>query len=91
MSVKEGSSTPQIAMKRLTLAQVDENRKKGLCFKCDEPYTIGHKCKQKSFMMIEHEDLESEAEDEEILLKPKGMEEPEISFQAMRVVFLQKL
>ena len=57
--MKEGSSTPQIAMKRLTLAQVDENRKKGLCFKCDEPYTTGHKCKQKSFMMIEHEDLES--------------------------------
>jgi len=43
--------------------------KKNLCFKCDEPYIFGHKCKNKR-MMIEYADEDELAEEgEEILLE----------------------
>ena len=41
--VKKEATTIQ---KRLTPAQVEEYRRKNLCFKCDELYTYGHKCKE---------------------------------------------
>ncbi|XP_027071813.1 uncharacterized protein [Coffea arabica] len=32
--------------KRITPSKLSYRREKGLCFKCDEPYTLGHVCKQ---------------------------------------------
>ncbi|XP_074271204.1 uncharacterized protein LOC141595129 [Silene latifolia] len=38
--------------KRLTPAEIEEKRKKNLCFQCDEPYTAGHKCPGKLYNMV---------------------------------------
>ena len=36
---------PKIPIKRITPAQMDDRRKKGLCYNCDEKWGPGHKCK----------------------------------------------
>ena len=73
--------------KGLPPAQVEEYRRKNLCFKCDEPYTFGHKCKSRSLMLIECDDSEEDAEEEEeIILEPKSRKkykEAELSLHAM--------
>lgn len=33
--------------RRLAPAEMEEKRSKGLCFFCDEKYSLGHKCKAK--------------------------------------------
>ena len=38
-------SKPRIPIKRLTLAQMDERRNRGLCYNCDEKWGVGHKYK----------------------------------------------
>ena len=43
-----------------------------MCFKCDEPFTYWHKCKNKSHMLNECEDEgRFIKEEEDILLEPK--------------------
>ncbi|XP_043817044.1 uncharacterized protein LOC122724910 [Manihot esculenta] len=37
---------PGRTIKRLTPDEMDERRKKGLCFNCDEPFVRGHQCKR---------------------------------------------
>lgn len=41
---------PPFPMKRLTLAELKERQEKGLCFKCNDKYEPGHRCK-KLFMI----------------------------------------
>lgn len=42
-----------IPIKNLTREKINENKRKGLCFFCDEPYINGHVCQQPQlFMMI---------------------------------------
>jgi len=50
-----------------------------LCFKCDEPFTFGHKCKNKSIMLIESEESEAnileegeEGEEENLVEPPRA-------------------
>ena len=38
--------------KRLTPAELDEKRKKNLCFQCGVPYTVCHKCGGKLYHML---------------------------------------
>jgi len=54
---KEGGSASQLPIRRRTPEKVEDYRRKNLCFKCDEPYTMGHKCKNNSLMLIESEAL----------------------------------
>ncbi|XP_052876295.1 uncharacterized protein LOC128282166 [Gossypium arboreum] len=58
---KIGSSAPFI--KRLTPADMAERRAKGLCYNCDESYSMGHKCKR--LFWIEVPDIEDEQDDED--------------------------
>ena len=48
--------------KRLSEVEWKAKRDKGLCFRCDEKYTIGHKCKNRELqvMMIYDEEVEEE-------------------------------
>lgn len=39
------TSPPSRPFKRLTLDEMVERRRAGLCFNCDEPFACGHKCK----------------------------------------------
>lgn len=50
---KNGNST----FKRLSEAELQAKREKGLCFRCDEKYTIGHRCKNRELdVMLIHEE-----------------------------------
>ena len=74
------------AKKRLTPTQVEEYKKKGISFKCDEAYTVGHKCQGKSLMLIECDEGEDNEEREEIIFEPRGekkQKNSEISLHAM--------
>ncbi|PPS12515.1 hypothetical protein GOBAR_AA08125 [Gossypium barbadense] len=57
---KIGSSAPFI--KRLTQADMAERRAKGLCYNCDESYSMGDRCKR--LFWIEVADIEDEQDDE---------------------------
>ncbi|PPS04609.1 hypothetical protein GOBAR_AA16056 [Gossypium barbadense] len=59
---KIGSSTPFI--KRLTWAEMVERRAKGLCYNCDESYSMGHKCKR--LFWIEIPDVEGKQDEDKI-------------------------
>ena len=43
----------KIPIKRLTPAQMDERRKRGLCYNCDEKWAVGHKCKNTKLFLLE--------------------------------------
>lgn len=59
--------------KKMSSGELEEKRRKGLCYWCDEKYTTGHTCKMKklySFEVIGDEEVE---EDEEMEIKePEG-------------------
>ena len=42
-----------IPIKRITPAQMDERRKKGLCYNCDEKWGPGHKCRNARLFILE--------------------------------------
>lgn len=77
ISLKEGSgksneSNKAAMFKKLTPTEIEERRKKKLCFNCDEPYQWGHKCK-KLFVIICEDNQETE-----LLLQEVESEEEEI-------------
>lgn len=47
-------------MRRLTEKELQEKRAKGLCFKCDEKWGMGHKCQRRELSVLFMEDLEEE-------------------------------
>ncbi|XP_021623868.1 uncharacterized protein LOC110623248 [Manihot esculenta] len=56
-------------IKRLTRDEMDERRKKGLCFNCDEPFVRGHHCKR--LFWIDLEDGTNSEEDADSDLPPE--------------------
>ena len=81
---KDPSTCLKGPVKRLTLDQVEDYRKRGLCFKYDEKFTPGHRRSVERLMMIEID--YSKEEDEEIIFESKGnqdKQEAEISIHAM--------
>ncbi|OMO81561.1 reverse transcriptase [Corchorus capsularis] len=51
---------PQI--KRLTPAEMQARRAKGLCYNCDEKYSLGHKCRTAPFLLMQIDDEEESGE-----------------------------
>ncbi|KAL2232925.1 UNVERIFIED_CONTAM: hypothetical protein Sindi_1472500 [Sesamum indicum] len=50
----------------LTEAEVKAKREKNLCFRCDEPYTPGHRCKHRQvYMLLEDEGTKDYEEEEQ--------------------------
>lgn len=51
-----------VPFKGLSEAEWKSKREKGLCFRCDEKYSIGHRCKNRELqvMMIYDEEMEEE-------------------------------
>ena len=43
----------RIRIKRISLAQMEERKKKGLCYSCDEKWGLGHKCKSAKLFLLE--------------------------------------
>ena len=48
---------PKIHIKIFTPAQMDDRRKKGLCYNCDEKQGPGHKCKNVKLFLLEGIDI----------------------------------
>ncbi|CAA0265790.1 unnamed protein product [Arabidopsis thaliana] len=65
--------------KRLRWDEMKRKRSLGLCFRCDERYTPGHKCKTSQLLLMLGTDAEDE-EDEEIF---HDTTEPEITLQSL--------
>ena len=51
--------------RKLSDSEWQEKREKGLCFRCDEKFTMGHRCKKKELRVVLVSD-EEEADWEEI-------------------------
>ncbi|KAH0725500.1 hypothetical protein KY284_001365 [Solanum tuberosum] len=47
-------------VKRLTPAELQSRRERGLCYSCDEKYSPGHKCKSLPQLLVLSEDSEAE-------------------------------
>ena len=52
-------------VKRLSEKELQENKDKGLCFKCDEKWRVGHQCKKKELSIILALDEDEDEEDHE--------------------------
>ncbi|KAF1862546.1 hypothetical protein Lal_00014084 [Lupinus albus] len=56
--------------RRLTSSEMRDKREKGLYFRCDEPFSRDHRCKNKQFRMLllygEDEDEEDQADEVEV-------------------------
>lgn len=59
-----------IPIKHMTRDQINEKRRKRLCYSCDEPYAPGHICKQPQlFMMIPNGEEGDYVDEEEEIVK----------------------
>ncbi|CAA0815832.1 Unknown protein, partial [Striga hermonthica] len=78
------SRPPVPEVKRLSLEEIKRRREKGLCFKCDEKFTLGHQCKQAFVIHVigdEEPEIEEDWKQEVEIGVPE--EEAEISMHAM--------
>ena len=46
------NSQPKTMIQKLSQSQIQAKKEKGLCFYCDDKYTIGHKCKASAHVII---------------------------------------
>ena len=70
----------KVPLQRLTGAQMEERRKQGLCYSCDEKWQMGHKCKGAKLFLLEEISMKVEPRasglqlveisDDEVLLEP---------------------
>ncbi|KAK6129131.1 hypothetical protein DH2020_037109 [Rehmannia glutinosa] len=67
-------------LKKLTTEELETRRRKNLCFNCDEPFHLGHKCK-KLFVIVCDEP--TEAEEVELREENDTQEEYHISVNAL--------
>lgn len=71
-SVQSPTSHSSNDVKRLTESELQEKRAKGLCYRCDAKWAVGHRCKKKelSVMFIAEDEGETEGEDSDIPASP---------------------
>ncbi|RVW36299.1 Retrovirus-related Pol polyprotein from transposon 297 [Vitis vinifera] len=66
----------EIPIKRLTESELQARREKGICFKCDEKFSLGHRCKKELRVLLVHEDEREEDNqfDERATMEPSLIE-----------------
>ncbi|CAA0832635.1 Unknown protein, partial [Striga hermonthica] len=75
---------PATEVKRLTEKEMARRREKGLCFRCEEKYTPGHRCKQNYLIeFVDSDDEEPVIEEEREVEVEVLDDEAEISVHAM--------
>jgi len=86
------NTTQTLKVQKVSPAEMAERRKQGLCYYCDEKYSLGHKCKEPKFFQIDATDYSSTEEDppleehealEEDHQKDNVSDEPVISLHAL--------
>ena len=75
---KQLSTRPPLAVQKLTPMQMSKRRKKGLCYHCDEKWSVGHKCKSMKLYLIE----EVQEEDGDCVIVEEEKEEMELREEA---------
>ena len=51
--IRTDSKGAKMAIQKISPSQMDERRKKGLCYYCDDKWVIGHKCKTPRIFLME--------------------------------------
>lgn len=64
---------PTREIRRLTERELEEKKEKGLCFRCDEKWTIGHRCRRRELSVM----ITFEGDDDEGEIKGAETEEEE--------------
>ena len=64
---------------RLTDAEFQVRRDKGLCFHCDEKFSPGHKCKKQLNILLVHDDEQEPSDDSEPDWAPVDTDSPEVN------------
>ncbi|XP_026459273.1 uncharacterized protein LOC113359927 [Papaver somniferum] len=82
-SSKPMTETPVV--RRLTQAEAEERRKQQLCYKCDEKWHRGHRCKTQTLFLIDRYDNQDEDEgtDEVVIEEESEKETVKISIHAL--------
>ncbi|KAL0376670.1 UNVERIFIED_CONTAM: hypothetical protein Scaly_0784600 [Sesamum calycinum] len=85
---REENSQPK---RFLTEAEVRARKEKNLCYKCDEPYTPGHRCKYRQVhMLMTEEEAKAYEEGEEQIEDSPEDEDATVSFHAMGGITVTK-
>ena len=50
----------KLPLQKLTSSQMEERRKLGLCYNCDEKWQSGHRCKEAKLFLLEELSMEVE-------------------------------
>jgi hypothetical protein len=72
-----------VPVQKITQAQMDERRKKGLCYSCDSKWTRGHVCAAPKLFMIEEVEVVAEEDMVEEFEDCRIEDFPEISLNAI--------
>ena len=86
-------------IQKLSQSQIQAKREKGLCFYCDEKYTVGHKCRVLAHVLIVPDSKELNLEDvnegeslQEQEERSEVIDAPQISLHGMLGILMpQKL
>ncbi|XP_028754553.1 uncharacterized protein LOC114714022 [Neltuma alba] len=71
-------------IKRMTAAEMQVRREKGLCYTCDAKFSPAHRCPNRQLMMLLHDDEEDVPAIEEVELKEPEMTIHHLSLHALR-------
>jgi hypothetical protein len=82
---RQQTDQPDLLIRRLTPAELKERKDKGLCFKCNKKYGLGHQCKR--LFMIEA--CRGEDGDEDVLMSEDEDEGESIKGQFPFFFFLE--
>ena len=54
--------------KRLTKAEIQERRRRGLCFHCDEKFTVGYRCKREfNILLVNDDEIDMVEDDQDVM------------------------
>lgn len=72
-------------VRRLTEKELQEKRAKGLCYRCDDKWVQGHRCRHKelSVLLIDEEEEETECEGSDSLSSPTEEFPTEVSLNSV--------
>ena len=51
-------SRPRLPIKRISPAQMEERKKKAMCYNCDEKWALSHKCKSAMLFLLDYVELD---------------------------------
>ncbi|PON83239.1 hypothetical protein TorRG33x02_209430 [Trema orientale] len=71
-STKDSAPNSNALVKRLTDSELQARKAKGLCFHCDEKYSVGHCCKNKALQVLVVHDDTNDALLQETCVRDKG-------------------